>query len=58
MGRKKVTAEKIDIRMRMDEKLQKQIQAAAAQDFTTVAGFIRSAVVKELKRREQEAKGQ
>jgi uncharacterized protein (DUF1778 family) len=57
MGRKKMTAEKIDIRLRMDAKLQKQIQSAAAKEFTTVAGFIRSAVVRELKRREQEAKG-
>jgi hypothetical protein len=57
MGRKKMTAEKIDIRLRMDAKLRKQIQTAAGKDFTTVAAFIRGAVVKELKRREQEAKG-
>jgi uncharacterized protein (DUF1778 family) len=57
MGRKKMTAEKIDIRLRMDAKLQKQIQAAADKEFTTVAAFIRAAVVKELKRREAEAKG-
>ncbi len=57
MGRKKMTAEKIDIRLRVDSKLQKQIQAAADKDFTTVAAFVRAAVVKELKRLESEAKG-
>lgn len=57
MGRKKVTTEKIDIRLRVDSKLQKQIQAAAEKEFTTVAAFVRSAVLKELKRRELEAKG-
>jgi uncharacterized protein (DUF1778 family) len=57
MGRKKMTAEKIDIRLRMDPKLEKQIRAAAEKEFTTVAAFVRSAVVRELKRRETEAKG-
>lgn len=57
MGRKKMrTAEKIDIRLRMDAKLQRQIQAAADREGNSVAAFIRSAVVKELKRREQENK--
>jgi uncharacterized protein (DUF1778 family) len=56
MGRKKMTAEKIDIRLRVDAKLQKQIQAAADQEGNSVAAFIRSAVVKELKCREQESK--
>ena len=57
MGRKKMTAEKIDVRLRMDAKLEKQIRTAAEKEFTTVAAFIRSCVVKELKRREAEAKG-
>ena len=52
-----MTAEKIDIRLRMDAKLQKQIQAAAEKEFTTVAAFIRGAVIEKLKRREAEAKG-
>jgi predicted HicB family RNase H-like nuclease len=60
MGRKKVkakmkTEEKIDIRLRVDGDLHGRIQAAADQEGNSVAAFIRSAVVKELKRREKEA---
>ncbi|MHC5538535.1 YlcI/YnfO family protein [Singulisphaera rosea] len=56
MGRKKVrTEDKIDIRLRVDEDLHNRIQAAADQEGNSVAAFIRSAVVKELKRREKEA---
>lgn len=60
MGRKKVKAkmkveEKIDIRLRVDGDLHQRIQAAADQEGNSVAAFIRSAVVKELKRREKEA---
>jgi predicted HicB family RNase H-like nuclease len=59
MGRKKKakmeTEEKIDIRLRVDGDLHARIQAAAAQEGNSLAAFIRSAVVKELKRREKEA---
>jgi uncharacterized protein (DUF1778 family) len=56
MGRKKMTAQKTDIRIRVDAKLQKQLLAAAEKEFTTVAAFVRGAIVRELKRREAEAK--
>jgi uncharacterized protein (DUF1778 family) len=57
MGRKKVQTKaksgaKIDVRLRIDEALQQRIQAAAEQEGNSVASFIRSAIVKELKRRE------
>jgi uncharacterized protein (DUF1778 family) len=55
MGRKKVkTAEKIDIRLRVDDDLHQRIQAAADAEGNSVAAFIRTAVVRELKRREKE----
>lgn len=55
MGRKKMkTEEKIDIRIRVDEDLQQRIQAAADLEGNSVAAFIRSAVVKELNRRDSE----
>jgi predicted HicB family RNase H-like nuclease len=47
-------AEKIDIRLRVDSDLHERIQAAADQEGNSVAAFIRSAVVRELKRRERE----
>ena len=47
------TEEKIDIRLRVDGDLQQRIQAAANQEGNSVAAFIRSAVVKELKQREK-----
>ena len=54
MGRKKVkTEEKIDIRLRVDEKFRAKIQAAADEDQTTVAAFIRALIVREFKRREK-----
>jgi predicted HicB family RNase H-like nuclease len=46
--------EKIDIRLRVDAELHRRIAAAADQEGNSVAAFIRSAVVKELKRRERE----
>lgn len=56
MGRKKVkTDEKFDIRLRVDAELHERIQEAADQEGNSVAAFIRSAVVKELKRRERGA---
>jgi predicted HicB family RNase H-like nuclease len=60
MARKKAkakmkTEERIDVRLRMDSELHEKIQAAADQEGNSVAAFIRSAVVKELKRREREA---
>jgi predicted HicB family RNase H-like nuclease len=56
MGRKKMKIEeKIDIRLRVDSDLHQRIQAAADQESNSVAAFIRSAVVKELKRREKES---
>ena len=48
------TEEKIDIRIRVDEDLQQRIQAAADLEGNSVAAFIRSAVVKELNRRDSE----
>ena len=55
MGRKKVkTEEKVDIRLRVDGDLHQRIQDAADQEGNSVAAFVRSAVVKELKRREKE----
>jgi predicted HicB family RNase H-like nuclease len=53
--RKMKTEEKIDIRLRVDDELHRRIQAAADQEGNSVAAFIRSAVVRELKRREREA---
>lgn len=46
--------DRIDIRLRVDPELHRRIQAAADQEGNSVAAFIRSAVVKELKRRESE----
>ena len=55
MGRKKMkTAEKIDIRLRVDDALHDRIQKAAEQEGNSVAAFIRAAVVKELKLRERD----
>lgn len=55
MGRKKMkTDEKVDIRLRVDEELHQRIQAAADQEGNSVAAFIRSAIVKELKRRQRD----
>ncbi len=54
MGRKKMkTDDKVDIRLRMDGDLHQRIFDAAEQEGNSVAAFIRSAVVKELKRREK-----
>jgi predicted HicB family RNase H-like nuclease len=60
VGRKKAggkmkVEEKIDIRLRVDSSLHARIQAAADQEGNSVAAFIRSAVVRELKRREKDA---
>jgi predicted HicB family RNase H-like nuclease len=60
MAKKKATGkmkldEKIDIRLRVDGDLHQRIQEAADQEGNSVAAFIRSAVVKELKRREKES---
>lgn len=57
MGRKKKMktaekGEKVDIRLRMEEELAARIQSAADAEGNSVAAFVRSAVVKELKRRE------
>ncbi len=55
MGRTKMKTEvKTDIRLRIDSELQARIQAAADAEGNSVAAFIRSAVVKELNRREAE----
>jgi predicted HicB family RNase H-like nuclease len=59
MGRKKVQAKmkaggKLDIRLRVDVELHGRIQAVADREGNSVAAFIRSAVVKELKRRDKE----
>lgn len=43
---------KIDIRLRMDIDLHKRIKKEATKEGNSVAAFIRSAVVKELNRRE------
>lgn len=60
MGRKKVTTktksdQKIDIRLRVDVDLERQIRDLAEQEGNSVAAFIRSAVVKEIRRRQKEA---
>jgi predicted HicB family RNase H-like nuclease len=49
-------AEKVDIRLRVDPELHDRIQAAADQEGNAVAAFIRSAVVKELKLREEDGR--
>lgn len=55
MGRKKkMTEEKVDIRLRVDAELAGRIQKAADQEGNSVAAFIRAAVVRELNRREKE----
>jgi predicted HicB family RNase H-like nuclease len=55
MGRKKMKVEdKMDIGLRVDGDLHQRIQAAADQEGNSVAAFIRSAVVKELKQREKD----
>jgi len=55
MGRKKMKPdERFDIRLRVDSELHKRIQSAADTEGNSIAAFIRSAVVKELKRRERE----
>ena len=56
MGRKKSmkTAEKIDVRLRIDDDFRARIQSAADSEQTTVAGFIRAAVLERLKRIERE----
>jgi hypothetical protein len=52
---RKKTEEKIDIRLRVDGSLHQRIQEAADREGNSVAAFIRSAVVRELNRREKEA---
>ena len=54
-SRKMKTAEKVDIRLRVDSELAQRIQEAADQEGNSVAAFIRAAVVKELKWREKES---
>jgi uncharacterized protein (DUF1778 family) len=59
MGRKKTpkAEEKIDIRIRVDADLHQRIRNAADLEGNSVAAFLRSAVVRELNRREREAAG-
>ena len=56
MGRKKNvhTTEKIDIRLRVESAFHDRVKAVADAEQTTVAAYIRSLVVKDLKRREKE----
>jgi hypothetical protein len=55
MGRKKMKAgAKVDVRLRMDGDLARRIHEAAESEGNSVAAFIRSAVVKELARRQRE----
>lgn len=55
MGRKKMkTGEKVDLRLRVDSDLARQIQRLADEDRTTVAAFVRALIVKELKQRKKE----
>ena len=57
MGRKKkaIMAEKIDIRLRIDEDFHGRVVAAAEAEQTTVAAFIRGLIVREFRRREKES---
>lgn len=58
MGRKKMaktkTDEKPEIRLRVDGAFLQRIQEAADQESNSVASFVRSALLRELKRREKE----
>ncbi len=56
MGRKKVTksAEKVDVRLRMDADFAAVIQTEVDRDQIAVAAFIRQAIVKEIERRRAE----
>jgi predicted HicB family RNase H-like nuclease len=45
---------KFDIRLRVDDELHQRIQKAADQEGNSIAAFIRTAIVRELKRREKE----
>lgn len=57
VGRKKMkTEDKFDIRLRVDESLHQRIAKAADEAELSVAAFIRTSVVKELRRLEQESK--
>jgi hypothetical protein len=60
MGRKKVKPktpadERIDIRLRVDGEFYRQIRAIAEAEKTTVAGYLRSLAVKDMKQRRREA---
>lgn len=53
MGRKKMKTtapEKLEVRMRVDADLMKQIQEVADENGLAVAAWIRSTVIRELKR--------
>lgn len=54
MGRKKSDKPKIDIRLRVGPDLHDRIAKAADRAGDSVAGYIRSAVVKELRKSERE----
>lgn len=43
-----------ELRLRIDSNLRRRIQEAADTEGNSLASFVRSAVVKELKRRERE----
>jgi hypothetical protein len=47
------TAEKVDIRLRVDADFHERIQRVAEEEHTTVAGYLRACVVKDFKRREK-----
>ncbi|WP_169979907.1 hypothetical protein [Tautonia rosea] len=56
MGRKKMikAEEKVELRMRLDSELMERIKAVADESGLAVAAWVRSTVIKELKRIERE----
>lgn len=55
MGRKKMkTDEKVDMRIRLDADLMEQIKTVADEDGLAMAAWVRSLILKELKRRRRE----
>ena len=52
MGRKKMvkTEEKVELRMRLDSDLMEQIKEVADESGLAVAAWVRSTVIRELKR--------
>lgn len=56
MGRKKMTKteEKVELRMRLDSELMERVKAVADESGLAVAAWVRSTIIRELKRIERE----